>query len=135
MHIGIVYSVEKKVIEKLAQELKRGLEEQGHTVFMFSDNADNFRGLAGCRYLFVGSYVTSAFKPHTPRRLNEALNKVPGFDGKKSIAFIPRSGMGERKALLALMNDMERQGCFMIDQRSFSSEKEAFEFGRTISLK
>ena len=135
MHVGIIYSSEKKVIEKLASELKRGLEDQRHTVFMYADNADNFRGIAGCRYLFIGSYATAAFKPQTPARLVGALHKVPGIAGKRSIAFLPKSVMGERKALVSLMRDMEKQGCFMIDQRAFGSEKEAYEFGRSISLK
>ena len=134
MHVGIIYSSEKKVIEKLAAELKRGLEEQQHTVFIYPDSADNFRGIAGCKHLIVGSYVTSAFKPTTPTRLREALQKVPGISGKRSIAFIAKSAMGERKALVALMNQMEKQGCFIIDQRSFGSEKEAYQFGRTIAL-
>jgi flavorubredoxin len=135
LHVGIIYSVEKKVIENLADQLKRGLEEQRHTVFMYPADSDNFRGLAGCKYLFVGSYATSAFRPKTPRRLIEALGKVPGLAGKKSIAFIPSSLMGERKALIALMNHMEKQGCFMIDQRALGSEKEAYEFGRNYNLK
>lgn len=135
MHVGIIYSSEKKVIEKLAAELKKGLEEQHHTVFMYADSANNFRGIAGCRYFMIGSYATAAFKPKTPTRLAAALHKVPGIAGKKSIAFMPRSVMGERKALIALMNDMEKQGCVLIDQRAFGSEKEAYEFGRTISLK
>ena len=135
LHVGIIYSSEKKVIEKLAGELKRGLEEQRHTVFMYADSADNFRGIAGCRYLIIGSYATAAFKPKTPSRLTAALHKVPGIAGKRSIAFVPRSAMGEKKALAALMNDMEKQGCFLIDQRAFGSEKEAYEFARSVNLK
>ncbi len=43
--------------------------------------------------------------------------------------------MGERKALAALMKDMEKQGCYLVDQHSFSSEQQAYEFGKTIHLK
>ncbi len=135
MNIGMIYSSEKKVIEKLARGLKRGLEEKGEKVNAYSDNEQNFRGLASCRYLFVGTYTNSAFKPHTPPRLRDALARIPGIAGKRSIAFISKGGMGERKALLAVMNDMEKQGCFLIDQHSFSSEKEAYEFGKTVELK
>ncbi len=46
-----------------------------------------------------------------------------------------RGGMGERKALVSLMIDMEKQGCFIVDQVSFYSEREAQEFGRTVKLK
>jgi hypothetical protein len=131
----MIYSSEKKVIEKLALGLKRGLEESGEMVTAYPDNEENFRGLASCKVLFVGTYKTSLFKPHTPQRLRDALARIPGIAGKRSIAFIPKSGMGERKALLAVMNDMEKQGCFMIDQHSFSSEKEAYEFAKTLTLK
>ena len=135
MNIGMIYSSEKKVIEKLALGLKRGLEEKGDKVTAYPDSEENFRGLASCKYLFVGTYKTSSFKPRTPQRLRDALARIPGISGKRSIAFIPKSGMGERKALLAVMNDMEKQGCFMIDQHAFSSEKDAYEFAKTISLK
>ena len=135
MQIGIIYTTDKKAIEKLAGGLKRGLEEQGSTVLMFPDNAESFRGLASCKHLFVGTYVMSIFKAKTPSKLRDALNKVPGLAGKRSVAFAAGNGLGNRKALLSLMNDMEKQGCFIIDQRSFSSEKDAYEFGKAIKLK
>jgi hypothetical protein len=133
--VGIIYSTEKKVIAKLAEGLKRGLEEQGQSVKIFPDNAESFTGLAGCKLLFVGSFVTAAFKPKTPKRLYDALSKLSVVSGKRSIAFVAKGGMGERKALVALMNDMEKQGCYIIDQQSFASEDEAFRFGKTVPLK
>ena len=83
----------------------------------------------------VGSYVTAAFKPKTPPRLRDALSKISGLTGKRSMVFMARGGMGERKALLQLMQDMEKQGCYMVDQQSFSSEDEAYRFGKTVMLK
>ncbi len=133
--IGIIYSTEKKVIEKLARGLKRGLEEQGHRVQVYTDNDERFSGLAGCRHLFVGSFSTGGFKPKTPMRLKEMLSKTGGISGKRSIAFLAKGGMGERKALAALMNDMEKQGCYIIDQEIFSSEQHAYNFGKSVHLK
>jgi flavorubredoxin len=133
--VGILYSTEKKVIENLAQGLEKGLREQGHTVKLFTDESESYGGLAMCRHLFVGSYATSAFKPKTPGKLRNALGKIPGLAGKRSTAFVVRGGMGERKALVTLMTDMERQGCFLVDQVSFSSEREAELFGRKVQLK
>jgi len=133
--IGIIYSTEKKVIEKLAQGLKRGLEEQGHRVRLYADNSENFSGLAGCRHLFVGSFSTGGFKPRTPMRLKDMLSKTGGISGKRSIAFLAKGGMSERKALIALMNDMETQGCYIIDQEVFSSETDAYNFGKSVHLK
>lgn len=135
MNIGIIYSTEKKVIEKIANGLKKGLEEQDNTVMLFPDSSDRFSGLASCKHIFVGSFITAVFKPHTPHRLRDALNKAPGLSGKRSIAFIASGGMGAKKALLILMKDMEKQGCFIIDQRTFSSEKDAFQFAKSVKLK
>ena len=135
MNIGIIYSTEKKVIKKIANGLKRGLEEQGNTVMLFPDNNGTFSGLASCKYIFVGSFITAAFKPHTPSRLRDVLNKSPGMSGKRSIAFIASGGMGARKAMLSLMNDMEKQGCFIIDQRVFSSENDAYQFAKSVKLR
>jgi len=69
------------------------------------------------------------------QKLRDALSRAPGIGGKRSIAFVAGSGPGVRKALVALMSDMEKQGCFIIDQRAFGSEKEAYEFGRNVTLK
>ena len=135
MLVGIIYSTEKKVIGKLADALKRGLEAQGHQVKVFSDNTESFTGLAACKTLVVGSYVTGGFKPKTPPRLRDVLSKLSIISGKRSIAFVARGGIGERKALVKLMNDMEKQGCYMVDQQSFASEDDAYRFGKSVALK
>jgi flavorubredoxin len=135
MLVGIIYSTEKKVIGKLAEALKRGLEEQGHQVKVFPDNTDSFTGLAACKTLIVGSYVTGGFKPKTPGRLKDVLSKLGIISGKRSMAFLAKGGIAERKALVQLMNDMEKQGCYMVDQRTFSSEDDAYRFGKTITLR
>ncbi len=135
MNIGIIYSTDKKVIEKLAKSLKKGLEEQGNEVKLFPDTTENFAGLAACKHIFVGSYITAAIKPKTPSKLKDALSRAPGIGGKRAIAFVASGLMGSRKALLALMNDMEKQGCFIIDQRAFGSEDDAYQFGKSIKLK
>lgn len=135
MLVGIIYSTEKKVIGKLTEALKRGLEEQGHQVKVFSDDSDSFTGLAACKTLIVGSYVIGGFKPKTPPRLKDALSKLSIISGKRSIAFVASGSIGERKALVQLMNDMEKQGCYMVDQQSFSSEDDAYRFGKTVTLK
>jgi flavorubredoxin len=135
MLVGIIYSSEKKVIEKLAQALQRGLEEQGHQVKIFSDDSDSFTGLAACKTIIVGSYVTGGFRPKTPPRLKDTLSKLSIVSGKRSMAFVSSGGIGERKALVQLMNDMEKQGCYMVDQQSFSSEDDAYRFGKSVELK
>lgn len=135
MHVGIIYSTDKKVIEKLAQGLEKGLQQQGHTVKLFPDTSGSFGGLAMCRYLFIGSYATAAFKVKTPAKLRDALNKIPGIAGKRATAFVVKGGLGERKALLSLMADMEKQGCILIDQTAFGSESEAEAYAKTVKLK
>ena len=34
-----------------------------------------------------------------------------------------------------LMQDMEKQGCYLVDQQSFTSEEEAYRFGKSVALK
>ena len=135
MLVGIIYSTEKKVIAKLVDGLKRGLEEQGHQVQVFADDTDSFTGLAACKTIMVGSYVIGGFKPKTPSRLKDVLNKLNIISGKRSIAFVASGGIGERKALVQLMKDMESQGRYMVNQQSFSSEDDAYRFGKSVVLK
>ena len=134
MRIGILYSTDKPIIEKLAISLKNGIEGRGDDAVLYPDSSDTFSGIAACRMLFVGTYAPSMFKVKTPARLKEALGKVAGISGKRSIAFTPDSGTKGRKALLALMADMERQGCIMIDQLVLRSEKEADQYVATMKL-
>ena len=135
MLIGIVYSSDKKVIQNLAEGLKRGLEEQGHTTRIYPDDTPSVSGIGACKTLFVGSYVTPGFKPKTPAKLADFLSKTTGIAGKRSVAFLKKGGLGERKALSSLMRDMERQGCYLVDQRVFSSQEEAYRFGKQVVLK
>ncbi|MFW6180431.1 MAG: hypothetical protein ACOC8N_01685 [Spirochaetota bacterium] len=135
MLIGILYSTHKKAVQEAAEGLRQGLEEQGHSVKIFPDDAGSFGALGACRNIMVGSCVTALFKPRTPKKLRDALAKAPGLAGKRSVAFLAGGGMSERKALAALMKDMEKQGCYLVDQRSFSSRQDAYEFGRQAELK
>lgn len=135
MQVGILYATKKKAVQEVAESLRQGLEEQGHTVKLFPDDEGSFGALGACRNIIVGSCVTALFKPRTPKKLASALVKAPGLAGKRSIAFLAGGGMSERKALSALMRDMEKQGCYLVDQRSFSSKQEAYEFGRQAELK
>ena len=135
MRIGIVYSTEKPIIEKLAVSLKKGIETQGDEVILYPDKSDRFSGIAACRLLFVGTYAPSMFKVRTPSKLKDALSKAGGISGKRSIAFTSDSGARARKALLALMADMERQGCIIIDQIEMRTEKEMYQYGANVKLK
>lgn len=135
MRVGILYSAEKPIIEKVAGSLKKGIEEQGSEAGLYPDSSDTFSGLSASRLLFVGTYASSMFKVRTPSRLKEALNKIGGIAGKRSIAFTPDSGTRGRKALLALMADMERQGCIVVDQLVLRSEKEAQQYASEMRLK
>jgi hypothetical protein len=134
MLVGILYSKEKPVIEKLSESLKKGIETQGAEVRLYPDNADTFSGIAACRMLFVGSYAPSLFKVKTPPSVKDALYKSGGLAGKRCVAFTPDGGGRGRKALLAVMSDMEHQGCIVVDMVILKSEKEAYQFGTQITL-
>lgn len=135
MLVGILYSSDKKQVEEHALALQKGLEEQGYQVRPFADSEQRFGPLASCKHVFVGSHITALFKPRTPRGLQDALAKAPGLAGKRTTAFLAGGGMSERKALVRLMNDMEKYGCYMVDQQTFSSKDEAYQFGRQVELK
>ena len=134
MRIGILYSSEKPVLKKLSDSLKQGLEKQGAQVQLYPDDAGTFSGLSACRLIFVGSYAPSIIKVRTPARMKEALGKAGGLVGKRAVAFTHDKGSRGRKALLAVMADMERQGCIVVDQVTIRTEKEAALYGATVKL-
>ena len=135
MFVGIIYSTEKDVIEKISEGLKRGIEEQGKQVMLYPDSSDTVSGLAACKLVLVGTYAPTFFKVKTPVRLNNILDRAGGLAGKRSIAFTSDTGSRGRKALHAVMNDMERQGCVVIDQQSLRTEKEAYQYGASLKLR
>ena len=130
MRVGILYSTEKPMLKRLSDSLKQGLEKQGAEVQLYPDNADTFSGIASCKLLFIGS-----FKVRTPVRMRGALGKSGGLVGRRAVAFTYDKGSRGRKALLAVMADMERQGCIVVDQLTIRSEKEACQFGATVKLR
>ena len=135
MLIGIIYSTEKNVIEKLADGLKRGIEEQGKEVRLYPDTSDKVSGLPACNLVLVGTYAPTLFKVKTPSRLTSILDRAGGLAGKRSIAFTPDTGSKGRKALFAVMKEMEKQGCVVIDQLALRTEKEAYQYGTMLKLK
>jgi flavorubredoxin len=133
--VGIIYSTEKNVMEKLSEGLKRGIEEQGGQVRLYPDSSDTLSGIAACKLIFVGTYAPTIFKVKTPSRLKDIMDRAGGLAGKRSIAFTPDTGSRGRKALLAVMKNMEKQGCVVIDQLSLKTEEEAYQYGSTLKLK
>lgn len=134
MRVGILYSTEKPILERFVDSLKQGLEKQGAQVQLYPDNSERFGGLAACKLLFIGSFAPTLFKVRTPVRMRAALGKSGGLLGRRAVAFTCDKGARGRKALLAVMADMERQGCIIVDQLTIRSEREAHQFGATLKL-
>ena len=135
MRVGILYSTEKPMLKRLSDSLKQGLEKQGAEVQLYPDNADTFSSIASCKLLFIGSFAPSIFKVQTPVKMRGALGKSGGLMGRRAVAFTYDKGSRGRKALLAVMADIERQGCIVVDQLTIRSEKEACQFGATVKLR
>jgi flavorubredoxin len=133
--VGIIYSTEKNVIEKVAEGLKSGIEKQGKEVRLYPDNSEKVSGLPACKLILVGTYAPTLFKVKTPSRLKSMLDRAGGLAGKRSIAFTSDTGSRGRKALFAVMKEMEKQGCVVIDQLTLRNEKEAYQYGANLKMR
>lgn len=88
--------------------MARSLEAGGHRVDILEPGSDPSR-LAGYDFLFVGAEA-STFAGKLPDGLAVFLKQSMALGGKRSLAFIRKSGLRPQKALERLMFLMEAEG-------------------------
>jgi hypothetical protein len=70
---------------------------------------DDGMRLPGCQYIAIATEPLSFFSAKIPEVIQKILSSR-GIDGKKSAAFMRKSGLRSGKALLNLKKVMEKEG-------------------------
>ena len=82
----------------------------GHRVEVIDAWADNGMRLPGYEYIVVVTEPASFFSAKIPNVLPRLLSAGSGMGGRKSAAFVKKSGLRSGRTLTNVMNAMEKEG-------------------------
>jgi hypothetical protein len=136
MRIAVVFYPTKNRDKLLAvsTKLAQGLEQQGHQVTVVDASRDVNTKLTMFEYICVGSQGTAFFKGRVPEELRRYLAGSGIVAGKRSFAFVIKSGLSTLRALSRLMHEMESEGMFLKYSDVLTGEGDAFEAGKRLKV-
>jgi len=114
-----------------ALALAKGMEAMGHTVEIIDAWTDDGMKLSGCQYITIATEPMSFFSAKIPEVIPKILSSR-GIDGKKSAAFVKKSGLRSGKALFKLMTAMEKEGMIVNWSEILFSAPHAEAMGKRI---
>ena len=112
MRIAVVsVPAQRRGVPEYVKSLARGMDSMGHRVDIIDAwTEDGFR-LPGYEYIAVCAEAASFWGGKMPEALPKILGSGSGLVGKKSAAFIKKTGpLFVNKALSNLMRAMEKEG-------------------------
>jgi len=92
------------------QALAKGMELMGHRVDIVDAWTGDGMRLPGYEYIAVVAEPASFFSAKIPEALPKILSVGSGLGGKKSAAFVKKSGLRSGKTLANVMKAMEKEG-------------------------
>jgi menaquinone-dependent protoporphyrinogen IX oxidase len=131
MRVALVYvpAGDSDALARVSKAMARALEAAGHFVDIFEARADESPRLTGHEYVIIGTESASAMGK-IPRRVSQFLAQAGMISGKRSMAFLRKSGLRPDKALSRLMKAMEAEGMMVNCSEIVSDEKGAAEAAR-----
>ncbi len=111
MRVALVYIPAKDpdALAAVAKAMARALEAAGHFVDLSQVRADESPRLTGYDYVIVGTESMTAFGK-IPPRVAQFLAQAGTVTGKRSMAFLRKTGFRPARALARLMKAMEVEG-------------------------
>jgi menaquinone-dependent protoporphyrinogen IX oxidase len=90
--------------------LAKGMESMGHRVDIVDAWTEDGMRLPGYEYIAVTAEPVSIFSGKLPAVVSKALSAGSSLVGKKSAAFVKKTGLFSNRALVNLMKAMEKEG-------------------------
>ena len=136
MRVGIVFFSDKnrEKLLKISKGLAQGIESQGHHVDLIDGKQDVNTKLTIYGYIAVGTESNSFFGGNIPEGIKNFIGNAGMVTGKRSFAFILKSGLRTTKTLFKLMQAMEHEGMFLKISEVISSAEEAEEIGKKLHV-
>jgi menaquinone-dependent protoporphyrinogen IX oxidase len=111
MRIAIVSApAAKRETPDYVNSLAKGMESMGHRVDIVNVWTDDGMRLPGYEYIAVVAETISIFSGKLPSFVSKTLAAGSSLAGKKSAAFIKKTGLFSNRALANLMKAMEKEG-------------------------
>jgi len=111
MRIAIVSApAERKKAPDYVEALAKGMESMGHRVDIINVWTEDGMRLPGYEYIVVVTEPVSFFSGKIITNVSKMLCAGSSLMGKKSAAFVKKSGLFSNKALVNLMKAMEKEG-------------------------
>jgi len=111
MRVALVsVQAEKKTVPDYIKALAKGMESMGHRVDIIDAWTEDGVKLPAYEYIAVVAEPESIFSGKIPDITAKILSAGSSLVGKKSAAFIKKSGLFTNKALTDLMKAMEKEG-------------------------
>jgi menaquinone-dependent protoporphyrinogen IX oxidase len=131
MRIALVYIPAKdpEALVAVAKTMARTLEAAGHFVDLAEARADESPRLTGYDYIVIGTESATAFG-RIPERVAQFLAQAGMIAGKRSMAFLRKSGFRPEKALARLMKAMEAEGMVVSSAEVVANEAGAAQAAR-----
>ena len=111
MRVALVYIPVKgpESLEKIAKAMARALEAAGHFVDLLVARPGEMPRLTGYDYIVIGTESATAFGKISDK-VSQFLAQAGMLTGKRSMAFLRKSGLRPERALSRLMKAMEAEG-------------------------
>jgi menaquinone-dependent protoporphyrinogen IX oxidase len=111
MRIAIVSAPrERGGIPPYVSALAKGMESMGHRVDVVDAWTEDGMRLPGYEYIVVVAQSTGYFSGKLPDVLSKVLGAGSGLGGKRSAAFVKKSGLFTGRTLFNVMKTMEKEG-------------------------
>ena len=111
MRVAIVSApAERKKAPDYVEALAKGIESMGHRVDIINVWTEDGMRLPGYEYIVVVTEPVSFFSGKIITNVSKMLCAGSSLMGKKSAAFVKKSGLFSNKALVNLMKAMEKEG-------------------------
>lgn len=136
MRVGIVYfsaSNNKKLVN-IVSSLSEGIKLQGHQVDIIDGSLDINSKLTVYNYIAIGIEGINLFGGKIPPKTNTYLSNAGLFKGKRSYAFVLKTGLRPQKTLSNLMAAMEHEGLYLKKSDIISTHSEAENIGKRLHI-
>jgi len=111
MRIGIVSApAERKEPPDYVVSFAKGMESMGHRVDIIDAWTEDGMKLPAYEYIVVTAEPVSFFSGKINAKVQKILAAGSSVAGKKSAAFVKKSGLFTNRALANLMRTMEKEG-------------------------
>ncbi|MDR2942634.1 MAG: hypothetical protein LBV17_08610 [Treponema sp.] len=111
MRIAVVSAPSaKKEPPDYVKGLVKGMESMGHRVDIIDTWTEDGMKLPGYEYIAVVTEPVSVFSGKIQPKIAKILSAGSSLAGKKSAAFVKKSGLFTNRAIANLMRAMEKEG-------------------------